>query len=228
MGKEVMARFPLAGLFFIIASGFLVVVLFPMNALNFTLQNFYPFANLVNLTDNNFLVRITEMFLASLFVGGVIFMLYGAFEHVNHFFGKKLHISTKEGKEPKERYTFQKNLGEKYPEFNKWMIHNGTYRGLEFIDVISEVSTAFLYASESLFLITLILGFGFILQPTLWTLFYIFQWFLPFIVSLLIMGGFIIVYKTNKKRQNALHMECENRFKEWEQYSKSNSKDYSI
>lgn len=76
-GKEVITRFPLDSLLFILIGGLFVVFSFPYTIPNVSLSSFHPFANLASLISVDFPIKATQMLLVSLIVGGIMYLNYG-------------------------------------------------------------------------------------------------------------------------------------------------------
>jgi 1,4-dihydroxy-2-naphthoate octaprenyltransferase len=75
-GKEVITRFPLDSLLFILIGGLFVVFSFPYTIPNVS-SSFHPFANLASLIGVDFPIKATQMLLVSLIVGGIMYLNYG-------------------------------------------------------------------------------------------------------------------------------------------------------
>ena len=210
--KGIIDYFPINELLFVLTAGVFIVISFPFDIFNFftdlpsidySLGNviplpdlsyyFQPFGNLHYLKLDNFATGLVLIIFLSLLIGAIMVCSISIFEWVNrriswpfrYFYRKKY---------GKEREDIKKDwiATNEQMSFHRWLERNHLGREILYVSTMRQVSVAFLYGSETLFLVTAISGFFLQNNIQLWG-----SWM---VIITAITLFFMLMYETHEPR----------------------------
>lgn len=164
MSQEMLGRLPTPKIFFIVISGLFVALVLPIDLLRiftipFNSSDFQVFANAKYVASGDLQKSAIIIFVA-LLIGVLINLFYGELEKPNHI---PKYLWNREWKEAwkaehaEPEHNFYKKEDINFSKFAKWITVNGLATTLDFMNTMVETSVAFLYGSEIVLSITVIL-----------------------------------------------------------------------